>query len=119
MNKRRRLLALAKSRQGTRWPGYKSIADYHGGAYECDCVSPFTKSAGNIDAEVMILLQDWSSDDELSQGLDDETQRLGYTPSQPTARNLALLLETTFGLALSDTYGTNLFPFVKSGTVSS
>lgn len=118
MTKRRRLLALAKLRQATRWPDYKSIADYHAGVYECDFVSPFTKAAGNVDAEVMVLVQDWSSDDELSRGLDDKTRRLGYCATQPTVRNLKQLLKTTFDLSLSDIYGTNLFPFVKPGKVS-
>ncbi len=52
MNKHLRLLALSKLRQAARWPGYKSIADYHDGLYECDFVSPFTKTAGNVNAEV-------------------------------------------------------------------
>jgi len=119
MNKHPRLLALATLRQVTRWPGYTSIADYHDGAYECDFVSPYTKTADNVDAEVMVLLQDWSSDDELRRGFDESTWRLGYTPAQPTSRTLELLLNTPFGLSLSDTYGTNLFPFVKSGGISS
>ncbi len=62
MDKQARLLELATTRMGTRWPGYKPIADYHGGTYECDFVSPFTKAAGNTDAKVFVLLQDWSSD---------------------------------------------------------
>src|ERR1019366_945036 len=119
MNKHSRLLTLAKLRQATRWSGYTSIADYSGGAYECDFVSPFTKSACNVDADVMVVLQDWSSDEELSRGLDESTRRLGYTPTQPTSRNLERLLKITFGLSLSDIYGTNLFPFVKPGVVSS
>jgi hypothetical protein len=61
MDKRARLLSLARLRQSTRWRGYTSIADYHGGVYECDFVSPYTKTAGNSDAEIMVLLQDWSS----------------------------------------------------------
>ena len=118
MDKQARLLELAKARMTTRWPGYKSIADYQGGIYECDFVSPFTKTAGNADAKVFVLLQDWSSDEELSRGLDDVTMELGYDPTQPTGRNLKRLLEVTFGLSLKDVYGTNLFPFVKSGGVS-
>lgn len=119
MNKHSRLLALAKQRQRERWPDYKSLADYPGGIYECDFVSPFTKTAGNVDADIMVLLQDWSSDDELSQGLDDNTLRLGYDPTQPTGRNLERLLKVTFGVALTEVYATNVFPFVKRGGVSS
>ena len=118
MTKHSRLLALAKQRQQECWPGYKSLADYFGGVYECDFVSPLTKTAGNVDAVIMVLLQDWSSDDELSQGLDENTLRLGYDPTQPTGRNLERFLNTTFGLSLADIYGTNVFPFIKSGGVS-
>lgn len=112
------MLALAKLRQATRWPGYTSIADYHDGVYECDLVSPYTKTAGNVNAEAMVLLQDWSSDESLSQPLDENARRLGYTPTLPTNRRLEQLLKTTFGLSLSDIYGTNLFPFVKPGGMS-
>lgn len=119
MDKQSRLLELAKVRMVTRWPGYTSIADYHDGIYECDFVSPFTKTAGNSDACVFVLLQDWSSDEELSSGLDDVTVSLGYDPTQPTSRNLTRLLKVTFGIALANVYGTNLFPLVKPGGVNS
>ena len=82
-------------------------------------MSPYTKTADEVDAEVMVLLQDWSSDEELSRGLDENTQHLGYTPTQPTSLKLEELLKKWFDLSLSDIYGTNLFPFVKRGKVSS
>src|SRR5688500_10231319 len=118
MHKKSQLLVLAKLRQAARWPGYTSIANYHDGIYECDFVSPYTKTAGNLDAEVMVVLQDWSSHEELKEGLNENTVRLGYDPTQPTSRNLERLLTATFGLSLPSIYGTNLFPFVKSGAVS-
>jgi uracil-DNA glycosylase len=119
MNKAARLLDLAHKRQMSRWPGYKPLAEYHDGAYECDLVSPYTKAAGNIDAAVMILLQDWSSDDRLSGELDSCAATLGLTPSLPTNRNLDRLLKVHFGLSLRETYATNLFPFIKPGKLSS
>jgi hypothetical protein len=54
----------------------------------------------------------------LSGPLDEGARDLGYTPSEPTNRNLARLLKATFGLSISDVYGTNLFPFVKPGGMS-
>ena len=66
MDKRARLLELARERQADRWPGYAAIGDYHEGRYECDFVSPYTRSAANVDAQVMVLLQDWASDASLS-----------------------------------------------------
>lgn len=118
MTKHERLLTLAKLRQSSTWPGYHSIADFHDGVYECDHVSPYTKSAGNVDAAVMILLQDWSGADALSGPLDVGARDLGYTPTEATNRNLQRLLKDTFGLSLADTYATNLFPFVKPGGMS-
>ena len=118
MDKHSKLRTLAKIRQTTRWEGYKRIGDYQRGAYECQYVSPFTKSAGNVDAEVFVLLQDWSSDDSLRLGLDDETVTLGHTPSLATNRNLMRLLRSAFGLTLADTYATNLFPFIKLGPMN-
>lgn len=118
MNKRAKLLALAKLRQATRWPGYKCIGDYHSGAYECDLVSPYTKTAGNVDADIMVMLQDWASDGFLSGPFHEPSAKLGHTPSRPTNRNLTKLLDTVFGHTLRDIYGTNLFPFVKLGGMS-
>ena len=118
MAKQSQLLALAKLRQRTRYPGYKCIGDYHAGAYECDLVSPYTKTAGNIDAEIMVMLQDWASDGALSKQLHEPSVKLGHDPSLPTNRNLSRLLNTTFGLTLQNVYGTNLFPFVKLGGMS-
>jgi len=48
MSKKSALLQLARKRQAARWEGYKCIADYCCGAYECDYVSPYTKSANNV-----------------------------------------------------------------------
>jgi restriction system protein len=119
MNKRAALMALAKLRQATRWTGYNCIADYHDGIYECDFVSPYTKSANNVDAEILIMLQDWSSDESLGGPFDEDSANLGYSRHIPTNQNLIRLLHENFGLTLKDTYATNLFPFVKLGGMSS
>jgi restriction system protein len=113
-----RLLEVARRRQMTRWPGYKCIGDYHGGKYECDFVSPYTKSARNVDAELMVLLQDWSSDDVLSGPLLTERSTLGHDPRRRTNRRLRELLRQHFGLELEQVYATNVFPFVKVGSIS-
>jgi restriction system protein len=118
MYKQTELLALAKLRQATRWPGYKCIGDYHAGAYECNLVSPYTKTAGNVNAEIMVMLQDWASDEVLCGPFHEPSANLGHTPSRPTNRNLTKLLNTIFGLTLRDIYGTNLFPFIKLGGMS-
>jgi uracil-DNA glycosylase len=118
IDKHVRLRSLARQRQQTFCSGYKCLSDYHSGAYECDFVSPYTKTAGNVDAEIFIMLQDWNSDDSLKLPVDSETLALGHTPSLRTNRNLVTLLKTTFGKELHDVYGTNLFPFIKMGNKS-
>lgn len=119
MDKRAQLLQLAKKRQNYYWPEYKHIGDYHNGIYECnDYVSPYSKSAHNVDAKVMIMLQDWCSDKFLSNGINEDADELGYDPTLPTNKNLKQLLDNHFRLTLADTYATNLFPFIKRGGMS-
>lgn len=117
MNKEKELLKLAKLRQSKVYKGYKSIADYENKFYECDYVSPYSKSAHNTNADVFIVLQDWSSDENMC-GICEETNRLGYTPSVGTNKNLIKLLKEHLDLELKNTYATNLFPFVKMGGIS-
>lgn len=117
-NKQHQLRELARKRKAARWPGYHQLGEFHDEAYECDHVSPYTKSAGNREAEVFILLQDWASAEGLMSFFDEESVRLGYSPSLPTNRKLIDLLDRFFGLTLADTYATNLFPFIKPGDMS-
>jgi hypothetical protein len=115
-HKASRLLQLARQHQCTRWRGYRCIGDYHAGAYECDFVSPYTRSAQNLNASVMVFLQDWASDRVLSGPFVAERNQLGHNPRGTTNANLKLLLHENFALQLSDVYATNLFPFVKLGS---
>lgn len=118
LSKQEALLALAHKRQQQIPAGYRGIGDYHSGAYECDYVSPYTKSAHNLDADIMFILQDWSSDAFLRLPINEQVVELGYTPELPTNKNLIALLNAHFGVSLSDTFGTNLFPFIKPGNLS-
>jgi len=119
--KQNSLFKLAQKRQLTRWAGYSCIADYHGGAYECDYVSPYTKSASNVDANAMLVLQDWASSEyfERHDGLISDLVELGYDSSVDTNINLKRLLKTHLNLDLQETYATNLMPFIKLGGMSS
>ena len=92
MDKHSQLLELAQKRKRSRWNGYKCIGDYHGGVYECDYVSPYTKGAHNVDSDIMVILQDWSSDQRISGEPDQEGMKYGYTPSLGTNKNLIRLL---------------------------
>jgi uracil-DNA glycosylase len=117
VNKHDRLIALAKRRQSTRWGGYGCIADYYDGAYECEAVSPYTRTAGNVDAMIFLLLQDWCSHDFLSLPFNRELAQHGQLPRLPTNMALRRLLRDTFDVGLEDVYGTNLFPFIKPGAM--
>lgn len=119
MDKQNLLLKLAQDRKTTRWTGYGRIGDYHNGRYECDFVSPYTKSAGNVDAEIFVLLQDWSSDKSLRGSFDSDCELYGLTRKAETTKNLIELLRSHFSVELGDVYGTNLFPFIKSGNMNS
>lgn len=79
------LLQLARKRQSSHLDDYACIGDFHDGIYECDHVSPWTKSGCNLDAEVMVVGQDWSSADVLEgNGRPDPVRaRLGYDPRVP------------------------------------
>lgn len=119
VEKKKALLQLAKKRQSNVWPGYYSIADFHEGIYECDYVSPYTKTAGNLNADLFVMLQDWSSYDSLSGPICCDSIKYGHTVSIFTNSNLKDLLRKHFDLTLEQTYGTNLFPFIKPGPMSS
>src|SRR6266446_4493962 len=122
MNKHTALHKLAKKRKGARWCGFKCIADYANGAFDCDHVSPYTKSADNVDADIFVMLQDWCSDDWLSKEKNrkhyDNLVRYGLCPSLPANMKLTSLLREVFSLELRDTYATNLVPFIKPGKMN-
>jgi restriction system protein len=113
MNKETMLKEIAIKRQNSRWNGYKCISDYHNGIYECEYVSPYTKSANNVNSPIMVFLQDWSSDERLSKEIDISAVKFGHSPELPTNKNLKMLLKEHFELNLEDIYATNVFPFIK------
>ena len=121
MDKHRQLLDLAGKRKRTRWNGFNCIGDYHDGAFECDFVSPYTKGAHNFDSDIVVMLQDWCSHEELSRenAPDDPIgMKLGHNPNRQTNKKLIRLLNDHFGVELKDIYATNLFPFIKLGGMS-
>jgi len=113
------LLQIARLRQSFRLDGYASVGDFHGGIFECDHVSPWTKSGCNVDAEIMIVGQDWSSSDVLaSDPPNTHSLGLGFDPKFPTNRNLDNLLKHHFDLNRAECYLTNVFPLIKLGEAS-
>lgn len=118
MSKEQELLKLAKKRQKTQYDGYKTLSDYYDGVNECNYVSPYSKSSHNVNTDVFVILQDWSSDKCMPDGVCKETNRLGYTPNVNTNIKLIKLLNDYLNLELKDIYTTNLFPFIKMDGMS-
>lgn len=119
MNKAEALRLLALRRKADRLPGYDCLSDFHEGAYDAhDYVSPWTISAHDVDARLMVLLQDWSSSESLSAELDSAAVQLGHTPTLQTNVALKSLVGRHFGLRMDQTYVSNLFVFIKRGRIS-
>jgi restriction system protein len=118
MNKLKALKALGRKRRRTKWDGYYCIGDYYGGRYECDFVSPYSKTAGNYNSPIMLVLQDWSSDGALKGQKHHEVAKLGYGPELRTNKNLANLLKAYYNRDLRHVYITNVFPFIKKGRLN-
>lgn len=112
------LRQLAKKRRSSSIQGYCRLSDFHRGYYECCFVSPWTKSAHNVDADVMLLGQDWSSSDRLSRSPDTEQKRLGQIWKLRANVNLRDLLWQNMKLEFRQTYATNVFPFIKKGPMN-
>ncbi|MGF1688776.1 hypothetical protein L4C36_19170 [Photobacterium japonica] len=117
-DKRTRLAALTQRRRESTPDEAYAIGDFYFGAYETEWVSPYTKSASNLHATVMVLLQDWASNDYLAQVFRPALASLGLDPKLPTSQHLNMLLRRHLGLALNDTYATNVYPFIKKGSLS-
>ena len=93
---------------------------FHFRDFDCDCdhVVPWTTSACNVDADLMLIAQDWASEDFLN-GLTEvqrQTQRaLGQFPDLPTNKKTQHLLAEHMSISFCETYATDAFAFVKSG----
>ncbi|MDF0578914.1 uracil-DNA glycosylase family protein [Bradyrhizobium yuanmingense] len=84
---------------------------------------PWTKSACRLDADLMIIGQDWASEGYLRRN-DGAKQRAdraltGQDAHLATNQNLKRLLASHFGLCFSQTYATNVLVFIKRGGISS
>src|ERR1700752_4025850 len=115
------LRQLAKKRRHDHREGYCRLGDFDDGYYECCFVSPWTKSAHNLGADVMLLGQDWSSSDSLNRprnAIMMETRKLGHTPMLRTNKNLGEFLRQNMQLEFRQTYATNVFVFIKKGAMN-
>jgi hypothetical protein len=93
---------------------YLRLEQIHGGYYDQHSfVVPWTIGACNVDTDLMLVAQDWGSEDYLQRPPDPVQRDLGHNPKLPTNRNLKHLLQEAFGRAFSSVYATDAFVFVK------
>lgn len=119
--KKAALLELARKRQCDDLSGYngtyRHLRDFD---CECDHVVPWTISAQNVDAELMLVAQDWSSEDFLLNLGEDDRRRqkeLGQVPGLDTNKNLAKKILPRLGIDFAETYATDVFAFIKRGAM--
>jgi len=117
-DKERRLKVLAQKRRSEVPPGYRCVNSFSNGKYDSDFVVPWTKSACNADADLMIIAQDWASKNKLERAFNQEMADLGYDPRLETNKILFEYLKKYMNLEFGETYATNVFPFIKSGGMS-
>lgn len=117
LSKEEALKKIVAKRRSDGLKGYRRLGDYQGGLFDCEFVSPYSKGAHNFDSNVMVMLQDWSSDHALQRS--KGPSELGHDSKLPTNRRLDSLLRSALGMELHDTYATNLFPYIKDGGLSS
>ena len=118
MSKEDEIYKLVLKRRNDPYIGYHTIGEYHNGKYECDYVSPYSTVAHNPNSNIMIMAQDWASDDILNKPFNPIRKEFGYDPDVLTNINLHNLL-SKFNINFKDTYSTNLFPFIKNGRKNS
>jgi restriction system protein len=123
-----RLAALARLRRqpaaGTCRDGYsrnyRRIEEFHDRYYDQhDWASPWTLSACNVDSDLMIIGQDWASEDFLRKDPNPKIRQFGHDPALATNKNLKRLLQEAFGRRFEDTFATNAFVFAKPGGMTS
>jgi restriction system protein len=95
--------------------------------FNVDWVSPYSLAFGanppNLDATVMVMAQDWTSDQNMRKDstlaqLKQQYSNLWYTPGLPTNRRLDDLLRNQLRQNPAKVFFTNLFPYIKPGNMS-
>lgn len=105
-------------KEGSAFGGYRHVGEFADGRYDCDYVVPWSLSACNLDADIMLVAQDWASAEFLERPFDAEMARLGHDARLPSNRNLFRFLKTHLGMEFAETFATDVVPFIKSGGMS-
>lgn len=123
MDKQAAMAMLVAKRRAEADGRYHHLHQYDGGSWDFDFVVPWTKSACRLDAELMIIGQDWASEDYLRRNNDAKTRATraltGQDAHLATNQNLKRLLGQHFSLCFSQTYATDVLVFIKPGGMSS
>lgn len=112
MDKHAAMTMLVAKRRAEANGRYHQLHQYDDGSWDFDFVVPWTKSACRLDADLMIIGQDWASENYLRRN-NDATKRerralTGQDAHLATNQNLKRLLAQHFGLSFSQTYATNV-----------
>lgn len=124
MNKASALYELIAKRRSETTSAYHHLHSFDDGIWDGEYVVPWTKSACNLDASLMIIGQDWASEKFLNDARHNAPERLiavkaaGQDEHLPTNRRLKALLRTHFDMEFAQTYATNVSVFIKPGTMT-
>jgi hypothetical protein len=124
MDKRTALAQLVEQRRSEEHETYFVLHRFDDGAWDFDHVVPWTKSAQNIDAKLMIIGQDWSSEDFLRNPLHNTPERvksrqqLGQDCHLPTNQNIKRWLNF-FDVKWEETFATDVSIFIKPKKMTS
>ncbi|MCK1586937.1 uracil-DNA glycosylase family protein [Bradyrhizobium sp. 169] len=124
MDKALALSQLIAKRRTEAHTTYHHLHSFDGGIWDCKHVVPWTTSASNVDADLMIIGQDWASEQFLREPKYNTAERVsarlsaGQDEYLPTNRRLKSLLRTHCGLEFAQTYATDVLVFIKPGTMT-
>lgn len=90
---------------------YSKVVDYYGDIYS-DFVSPVAAVSNNVDADVMIVMQDWMHIGNAKKKRDLSGPNIGYNPELKANKELDKRLES-IGETRESIYLTNAFVHIK------
>ncbi len=118
MDKNAALMELVALRREEEHEAFSVLHKFDRGVWDFDYVVPWTKSACNVDAKLMIIGQDWASEKFLRHPRNSTSDRLalrnqlGQDPHLPTNRNIKRWL-SFFDVTWEQTYATDVSIFIK------
>jgi uracil-DNA glycosylase len=123
INKHAALAELVALRRCEESDDYHVLHKFDDGAWDFDHVVPWTKSACNADTGLMIIGQDWASEEFLHNPENSKPERvalrnkLGQDPHLQTNKNIKRWLQF-FQVTWDQTYATDVSIFIKPDHIS-